>query len=83
MLVIKVVNFQKIVKVVLILVLSMINLSAGEVFCRESSCVKILTGSSVGAGRRENDVYEGRPINQMLLFLTLTAINQKGDGRSQ
>ena len=83
MLVMKVVNFQKIVKVVLISLLSIINLSAGEILCRESNCVKILTGSSVVAGRRENDECAGRPINRMLWFLRLTAINQREDGRSQ
>ena len=53
---IKVVNFDKIMKVVLILILSMIHLSACEVFCRESSCVKILTGLSVRAKIRENNM---------------------------
>ena len=70
-------------KVVLILVLSMIHLSACEVFCRESSYVKILMGSSVTAGRRKNHICAGRLINRMLWFLWLTAMNQTGDGRSQ
>ena len=49
---IKVVNSQKIVKVVLLLSLPVMGLSAGEIFCRELSCMKILTGSSVEARRK-------------------------------
>ena len=67
--VIKVVNFQKTVKVVLILVLCKINLSTGEVFCGESSYRKILTGSSMGVGRRENDICAGRLLPNIMVLM--------------